>query len=314
MYIDKREKLQDQEPIILCHVACSGGSMIYRMLIASFGLVGISEISHRVPQGKLVFIPTDPEYALLEGGEILESEFENIFFDRVQHSNEICQKNNKPLLIREHIHSNFFFDSPDSTIPNNPSWIADQYDKRLGKKIKCIVTVRDPIDSWLGLSANFYDSAPKDFQEYCAKYERFIRSFLKNYDQNFMLLIKYEDIIDDQVEQLECIAEFIGVSFNRKATNDWSHIPSTGNSGRQSNTVQKRTRRPFGIQLIQAAETSESYGYLVEQLGYKHLRDSVSIEVKIRAYCVSVRTTVTSVLTRILARMQNWALNKSRIP
>lgn len=314
MYIDKKKKLQDQEPIILCHVACSGGSMIYRMLIANFGLVGISEVSHRVHHGEHLFIPTDPEYALLEGGEIFDTEFENIFFDRIQHCNEICQKNNKPLIIREHTHSNYFFDSPHSAIPNNPSWIAGQYKKRLDKKVKCIVSVRDPIDSWLGLFANFNDSTPKDFHEYCAKYERFIRSFFENYDKKNMLLIKYEDIVDDQVEQLKRIAKFIDASFNGKAVNDWSQIPSTGNSGRQSKSVQKRVRRPFGIQLVQAADTSESYSYLVERLGYEHLRDSVSIEVKLRAYYVSVRKTFASSLTPILVRMHNWVLNKSRIP
>ena len=306
--------LQDREPIVLCHAACSGGSMIYRMIIANLDLVGVSEVSHRVLFREDPYFPTDPELALLSGGIIADAEFERIFLDRVRHSNEVCRKKKKTLLIREHTHSYFFIDSLGSSVPDNPSWIADQYLKRFDKRIKCIVTVRDPIDCWLSFFANFHGSTPNEFQEHCSKYEGFVRSLSSSYDKQNILLIRYEDIINDQVKQLKRIAEFIDVSFDGKAVRDWSHVSSTGNSGRQGHTVQKRTRRPFGIQLIRDAEKSSSYRYLTEELGYAHLCESISVLTKARAYYIDFRRIFASVSVRILEPIQNWALSRSRVP
>ncbi|MFC1778434.1 sulfotransferase [Pseudomonadota bacterium] len=306
--------MQNQEPIILCHVACSGGSMIYRMLVSNFDLVGISEVSHCYPFEKDRFIPTDPEHALLKVGELSDKEFERVFFDRIQFSNSTCVKNNKSLLIREHTHSYFFLRPAGLPIPDSPSWIAEQYSKRLGQQIKCIVTVRDPIDSWLGLCANFPGNAPRNFQDYCSKYEKFIRSYFNNYDQQNMLLIRYEDFVENLEVQLQCIAKFVGQPFSGKVTENWSGISCTGLSGRQNDKIEKRVRRPFGNQLLRDAAISESYRYLTEELGYPYLGDSVSVKLKAQAYYVDIRRKLATVLARVLGRTQKWALSRSRVP
>lgn len=306
--------MQDQEPIILCHVACSGGSMIYRMILANFNLVGISEISHRFPFKKEAFIPTDPEYALLNGGEITDEEFQRVFFDRVLRSAEICKQKKKILLIREHSQSYFFFNSTESSIPEHPSWIAGQYLQRLNKRIKCIVTVRDPVDSWLGLLANFPGAVSADFQEYCSKYEWFVKSLRNNYDSDSILLIRYEDIIDNEVKQLHRIAKFLGIPFDGNTVDDWSQIASTGNSGRQGSSLQKRARRPFGTGLIREASLSKSYQFLIQELGYANLGDSVSTKVKIRAKYIDIRKSFANFLARRLIRFQDWATRNSRVP
>ena len=61
-------------PVVLCHAACTGGSMIYRLLVSTFGFCGISEISHgrRTAFG---FSPVDPEAQLFSIGQIDHSGF-----------------------------------------------------------------------------------------------------------------------------------------------------------------------------------------------------------------------------------------------
>lgn len=272
--------------------------MIYRMILATFGFAGISEISHCFPFEKGHFVPTDPEFALLVGGQIDEKEFGEIFFRRIQNANEICCKNNKQLLIREHTHSYYFFDSGKLSVPDHPSWIADQYAKRLEKSLKCIVTVRDPIDSWLSLSANFPHLSPTNFAAYCSHYKNFLGSITDNYDSQTMLLIKYEDVVEDQARELNKIAQFIGETFSGSLPEDWYCVASTGNSGRQSSIVQKRARRPFGTELIRGAEESEDYSYLVDYLEYPHLRQSVSTAILIRAFIVELKQKLLSVILR----------------
>ncbi len=306
--------MPNQEPVILCHAACTGGSMIYRIVVSSFDLVGISEVSHRFPFNEGALIPTDPERALLADSVIDEAEYERIFFDRILYSNEVCQKKEKLLMIREHTHSYFFSDSSNTPTLSLPSWIAQQYLERLDKQTKCIITARDPIDSWLGLCASFPELALKGFQNYCTAYSVFIKSALKNQCEQNVLLIKYEDLIENQLEQLQRISKFIDVPFSGKISNDWSCISSTGNSGRQGDKIRKRKRRPFGLKLIRDAESSESYRYLVENLGYSHLSDSISIRVRVSAFYIDLRTKFASVLTRVLRRILCWALSKSRVP
>jgi hypothetical protein len=301
-------------PLVLCHPACSGGSMIYRLLVSHFQLIGVSEISHCFPFGKDKFIPSDPEHALMVNGELGESEFEDIFFDRILNSNNISQNRGKQLLIREHTHTYFFMEQPDKRVPVQPSWIVEQYEKRLDKTIKCIVTVRDPIDSWLSISANFPRVAPDNFHEYCRRYKGFIRSVFESKNQNTILLVKYEDIILNQHLELSRIAEFLEIPLDGSIEKDWTDVLSTGNSGRQSEKIEKRQRRPFGFRLIREARQSNCYRYIVEQLGYQHLCDGLPKRYWLRAAYTDSKRVFASIIKKLLSPVVRWSVDRSNVP
>jgi hypothetical protein len=284
------------------------------MIIANFDLVGISEIGHNHAFPKNAFIPTDPEYALLKTSVINRAQFDDVFWRRIEYCVKRCNQSGKSLLIREHTHSYFFHGSVNTALPKHPSWIADQYLKRKGEKLKCIVTLRDPVDSWLGLLANIPKMAPANFLEYCSRYKDFLASVIENDDRNSLLIVKHEDIVENWITWFERIADFIGMPFDANNPADWAQIPSTGNSGRQFQELTVLPRRPFGTQLIREAEKSDAYQYIIQKLGYRHLCEPLSFKVKLQAHSTDIKRRIALIQLKALSRIQNWANNHSRTP
>lgn len=288
--------------------------MIYRLLVSHFDFIGVSEISHCFPFDKNQFIPLDPEYALKVTGVLDDREFEDIFFNRILNICRIANKKGKQLLIREHTHSYFFMSDSDHPGPGHPSWVAAQFARRQGKKIKCIISVRNPVDSWLSVAVNFPESAPINFLDYCKCYEKFIRAVFDVAGQETVLLVKYEDIIRDRQKELQRIAEFLGVPLDPSVPKDWTNVPSTGNSGRQSGRIEERKRRPFGFGLIQKAQQSKSYRYLSETLGYPKLSEELPRYYWMSAAYTDIKRIFASAIGRLLSPVIRWRNDRSNIP
>lgn len=294
------------EPIIICHPACSGGSLIYRLLVAQFSLAGVSEISHCFPNTATAFFPSDPERSLLASGLIDLAEFGEIVFKRIANCEAICREKGKRLLIREHTHSYFFDECVQQPTTGGPSWIADQFRIVSDRRIKCIVSVRDPIDCWLGLHANFPEIALTDFHQYCLRYKRFLDS-LKNSDEaEDFLLVRYEDLIEFHDREFRRIAQFVNIPYSGRLVDSWTSVASSGNSGRQSQTLKKMPRRPFGIALLRAAGRSTAYEDLVKELDYPHIAESVSSAGKLRSCLLTMRRTTATFLYRATRIGFDW--------
>ncbi len=267
--------MKDSSPIILCHAACTGGSLIYRLLVSAFSFIGISEVSHVFDFSPRKFMPYDPEWQFYVQNIIENDKFSNIFFDRICHCNDIASTLGKKLLIREHSHSYFF--NPILNELENISWISSRYQQRYGKSLLCLLSVRDPIDSWLGLRHSFPKEKPVDFDAYCSRYLKFMDMAEKTKN---IYIFKYEDMIQDVKGILSNISEKICCQLQHIDIEQNGSIASSGNSGRQGIKLVHRPRRPFTTHLVDVATNSKNYEELCARLGYVQLHKPVHLKEK----------------------------------
>lgn len=177
------------------------------------------------------------------------------------------------MLIREHTHRYFFNPHHDKSTLESISWVNDAFSKGRDESLNCLLSVRDPIDSWLGLRHNFPEEQPTVFDEYCEKYLFFLDKVERT---KRVHLFKYEDMISSPQEVLLKIGKFLGrlpvdLDFEKN-----SQVISSGNSGRQSSAIYARPRRPFTSRLVRAAKASKNYVELCERLNYPCLFDNLS--------------------------------------
>ena len=264
-------------PVILCHAACSGGSMIYRLMVSTFGFRGLAEISHgrRIAFG---FSPVDPEAQMFSLGQIDHEEFGKILAKRLINANALASQCGERLLVREHT-QNYFFnpDGPD-VVPAGPSWAADQFEQHVDfDKVPVVVTVRDPIDSWLGFRQHFNQLMPDRFEDYCQRYNQFFdRVEERQRLGNPIHVFKYEDCVVDPETTLRELAKFLKLEYTGLDVGAAFNTASSGNSGRQSANLALRKRRPFTMKLVNATKDNPEYTKLCARLDYKPLYSSLT--------------------------------------
>jgi hypothetical protein len=305
-----KDLLQPSLPVILCHAACSGGSLTYRLLVAAFDLVGISEVSHASIPGIKTYMPLDPEAQLYSQGIISPAPFAEIFSRRLNHCEKIAATMGKNLLVREHSHRYFFYPHHEEFTIDSVSWINDRYKKDKQQDLLCLVSVRDPIDSWLGLCRNFPREHPFTFDEYCGKYLEFLEH---TENTKCFRIIKYEDIVERTEETLSKIGQVIGLDLEPNYTQNYTNVDSSGNSGRQSRGIVARERRPFSMNLIRASRSSANYQVLCRKLGYPLLTETIGSKERYRLVKTYANHYLNSVFTAIGRPINNAAEKFYRI-
>ena len=276
------------KPVMLCHAACTGGSLVYRILVSRFNFLGVSEISHAYTPKKKMYSPLDPELQMYTQGILNDEQFADIFFKRVKNCELISKKAHKPLLIREHSHRYYF--NPNRKIGlTSVSWINDTFSREENTQLKCLISVRDPIDSWLGLRTNFPKESSYSFEEYCSKYLVFIDMARRT---PCHYIFKYEDIILKPDSILKDIENFLDLKIENYSSDTTYTIPSTGNSGRQSEGIFIRPRRPYTRGLVEAAKHSISYMELCRILNYQCLSDIDNFSRKLQFFKYSVNNLI----------------------
>jgi hypothetical protein len=143
--------------------------------------------------------------------------------------------------------------------------------KALGVPLKTLVTIRDPIDCWLGLQQSFSTLINYDFDGFCRRFndwfDRIDRARAQGAD---IAIIKYEDIIEARDKSVGKIGSFLKAAPSEVAI-PLECILSSGNSGRSSSKIARRTRRPYSRRLASAARESTAYVRLIERLDYPAL-------------------------------------------
>ncbi len=268
--------MPENTPVILCHAACTGGSMIYRLMVSTFGFSGLAEIGHgrRTTFG---FSPLDPEAQMFSLGQIDHQEFGSILAGRLINANKLANQNGKRLLVREHTHSYFFNPDVPEVIPKGPSWIADRFEQEIGDKPHVVVTVRDPVDSWLGLRRHFNHLKPDRFEDYCQIYNQFFDR-VEDWQKlgNPVHVFKYEDCVVDPETTMSELARFLKLEYTGLDVSAAFNTASSGNSGRQSASLSLRKRRPFTMKLVNATRDNAEYNKLCSRLGYEPFHSSLT--------------------------------------
>lgn len=265
--MNSSENLSRKEPAIICHPACSGGTVIYRELLKRLGMWGVSEVSHAcIPQpGEHVWL--DPETQLFAQRKLSLAEFSKIFFDRIRSTERLAAQAEQRLLIREHSHRYFFNPLVDGIDLESVSWVVDQYRLNDDRFIKTLVSVRDPIDCWLGLRHSFPRERPRQFDAYCQRYLDFVKAADRTTD---CLLFKYEDFVSSPDSTTDEISAFLNLS--PLPAPSATSVHASGNSGRSGEALSLRRRRAYTNQLVHQADRSRAYQELIERLDYPPIR------------------------------------------
>jgi hypothetical protein len=245
----------------LHHVACSGGTLISRCLAALPEVVLLSELNPLHRHGA-TFNPSHPLELLGLSGEPLPQEvLQAEFLGQMEQVLSVCAARGSDLVIRDHSHSDFCRGS--AVVPLQPvrAWLAQAY------PLLSLVTLRHPLDSWLGLHAAKWQNQmePATLLAYCGRYQAFLDAY-EDLDW-----IHYEDFCA-QPERVFCqICDALCLPWDPSALERFSSVTLSGNSGRSSDRIEPRLRRPIPADVhaeLADPATARQLRSLCRRMGY----------------------------------------------
>ena len=276
-------------PVVLGHAACTGGSLIYRVLTTTFGFCSLSEVGVARAPGRTRYNPWDPQYQLFARQEISPLEFSDILFQRICDCENRARKNGTRLLVREHTHSFFFNPLQRELEPKGGSWFADLYRHHRSQVLPCIVSVRDPIDSWLGFRRSFEQQEPDHFDTYCGLYNRYLDKVDNQQAQDqSVVILKYETFLENPQSQMDAVAALLRMTPPPVDLSSVGKLFGSGNSGRVADKLTKPSRRAYTNRFLSDAASSTEYQRLCARLEYPLIHESVQFLDRVRARSYSV--------------------------
>ena len=241
------------------HLACTGGTVISKCLAAMPHVALISEVNPLNRFGSK-FEPTNP-LLLLERSyrKLTLEEIKEDFVSRMAQTVKICVNDGMDLVIRDHSHTDFCMGQQPAEITPICDFLADEY------QLISVVTVRHPLDSYLGLIAQDWHKqfSPSSLEEYCRRY----LAFLDRYQE--VPMRRYEDFCVNPLAFMESVCALLDLDYSPEFLNCFGEIKLSGDSGRGSTTdISPRARRPISDDDQAEIEASNSFKELVSRLGY----------------------------------------------
>jgi len=251
------------------HLSSSGGTVISKCLAAMQDVVLLSEINPCSPMGGVVFNPFDPlglfqkQYPELSYRN--QDDLKKIFLERIAWTSDKCVKHNKFLIVRDHSHSDFLFCGCVDTPPVH-SFLSQLY------SVKSIVTLRNPIDSYLSMKASNFPTDVKTFDSYCKR----VVIFLDKYHS--IEVFRYEDFVKNPDMELEKMCNVYGIEYNPAWRDNFYKIQLTGNSGRgnQFKEIKELERRRYDDAFKTEVLGSEYFSEVSEKYNYQPPKYSLS--------------------------------------
>jgi hypothetical protein len=259
----KQHYAAEPEPIrMVHHFACSGGTLISKCIASMPNTQLLSEVDPLstpvAPSDKSRFAPTDMISLMRQSTRGVSTELIfDLFLNNLGTIYLELLNCGLRLILRNHAHSHY---CRGAIIPERPS-LLEMIETRFSTK--SVVTVRDPIDSYMSLKNNgWVHFLPSTFDEYCARYAAFIRTY-----EGFPI-IRYEDFINDPPSEMKKICNILDLPFNPDFREIFSVHRISGDSGRSGDTIEQRPRRSIDAALLREMETSAKYQYVRSLLGY----------------------------------------------
>jgi hypothetical protein len=229
-----------------------------KAIAAQPGTVLLSEVSP-VPLGGR-FIPFDPLQQFIRNYGNKEAELRlgrtprefvrRIFMDRIEFVLDICTATDRRLVLRDHSHSDFL-----APTPTPRSSLLECLDER-GFRRRSVLTLRDPVDAYVSSQRENWVRHAAGFDDYCRRTSLMIAEF----DDDAIFL--YEDFCADPVAVTERICSVLALPFDPQFQDRLASIQLTGDSGRRSDVIAPRPRRPVPPDLKQEIEASPHYAQL----------------------------------------------------
>ena len=248
---------------IVHHLACSGGSIFSRCLAAMPNVYLLSEAhpysNLHIGDGKAKYLPTDivtlAKYAAVPNHRSLAK---TIYADSIKTTVNHLSRYGGTLIIRDHSHIDFCM---DQELPFTGATV-DALEEAF--EILSLLTVRDPIDSYMSLiKRRWLHFEPKTFDEYCRRYLAFIECYPASE------IIRYEDFVAQPGKIMRKACKALGISYAEAFLEIFNLFQVTGESGRNSvESIQPRARREPSTDYMEEIQASLSYRELATKLHY----------------------------------------------
>ncbi|WP_157960375.1 hypothetical protein [Marinimicrobium alkaliphilum] len=243
---------------VIRHLACSGGTLVSKCLSAMPNVYLLSELNPRtllhMSGDTPKFTPSDVvTQARYSGVPEVESLSGKIFLESVKLASHHVDQIGGYLVVRSHSHSDYCVDDVKGCSVSEV--LRDDFD------LSVVTTVRNPIDSFMGLRKNnWLHFCPKTFDEYCKRYEKFID------DQDDSSIFSYEKFIHSPQEVMLGVCEALSLPFDDSFEDTFGAFRVSGDSGRKGDLISERKREVVSDELEKELCRSEGYRRLMKKM------------------------------------------------
>ena len=248
---------------IIHHFACSGGTLISKCLAAQPNVFLLSELHPTTRLGlninKAAYTPTDITTQAVYGRvPNVDGLAEKLFVSGIIETEKHIRERGGYLIIRAHTHADYCTDKPMPEIDTLTRLLEPHFN------IKHLVTVRNPIDSFMSLRSNgWVHFKPDSFDEYCGRLLKFLEPFDK---EN---IVKYEDFVEQPEKHLREIAEILGLDQVNGNFDCIDIFKVSGGSGRGGIKIEARPRRELSEDYVKEILESNYFSLIGKGLNYK---------------------------------------------
>lgn len=248
------------------HLSCTGGTLFSKCLAAMPKTLVLNEIdpySTLAPdaKGNAPFQPCDIISLLQQSNaDAATGLIADVFLNNIAIIAANLDDKGQALVLRDHAHSAYLTGENKRKESNLKQLMESQF------QLRAVVTVRDPIDSYLSLiSMGWVHYTPPTFDEYCKRYIQFIE------DHGDLKIFKYEVFVESPQQVMRELADELQIEFSADFVSHFFDFKFSGDSGRSGSVIEPRSRRDFDENFISETKASPNYRTLIELLDYPAL-------------------------------------------
>lgn len=241
------------------HLACTGGTVISKCLAAMPRVALVSEVNPLNRFGS-DFEPTNP-LLLLERShrDLTIEEIKEDFLSRIAQAAKICHNDGVDLVIRDHSHTDFCMGEAPHPLTPITDFLTDQYD------LVSVVTVRHPLDSYLGLFAQGWHT---QFTKHAGGIQPPLSGVSRSLPRSAAASLRGFCTGPEAFMQELC--ELLELEYSSSFLGRFGTIKLSGDSGRSSDSeIALRARRPIPEEVQVELESSPAFQRLLKRLDYQ---------------------------------------------
>lgn len=254
----------EAEPIrSIHHFACTGGTLMARCVAALPNTVLLSEID---PLSRAKLEPTYPKtefaphdvllHLLRADHRVDQAVVIEAFQAAIAATLAALARRGQRLVLRDHSHSQFCTGVDAASRPTVHEMLVQCC------RVKALVTVRHPLDSFLSLDAlGWRQFSPFTLEEYGQRYLAFLARHAG------LPLLRYEDFVPEPRAGLEQICGHLDLPYEPLSITLIGAVTISGDSGRSGTAIAPRPRRAVPP-ATEAQRGDPAYLRLCAQLGY----------------------------------------------
>lgn len=242
------------------HLSCTGGTLMSKCLAVCGDPYLISEVNPAAGAGPLRFAPLDIIGQLQSQYKCLRADDRQAHFAaQLALLGRIAARDGKAIVLRDHAHSDYLL----GRMPEGSS-LRRALDA-LGLARIGIATLRHPLDAFIAMELRGW---ARPSGGYLDSYAAQVSGFVDHCARDGLELLRYEDFCRDPDRVLRRLCAILDLPFNPDFRKTFARVRLTGDSGRGSDRIDLRPRRPVDPALAEQARSATVYRSLCRRLGY----------------------------------------------